>query len=224
MIIDFNITNYCNARCPTCKRFDPDKYLELAEGIKLIHMNFEDFKNVIERNKETYKDYDCYFCGEFGDPLMHPKIKEFAELANNTFKHLTIYSNGGVKKDEFFKYVIETENSITIRFGIDGLTHEINNKYRINVNTQLAFDNMFLMAKYGRAVWDYTIFEHNKHEIEDVIELANHHDILLMLRCNLRPSKFGVNRITKSDYDDFVSISKKYKDWDKVQFDTFWVN
>lgn len=225
MIIDFNITNYCNAKCPTCKRFDQDKYLELTNGLKLTHMDFEEFKRIVERDKEIYKNYICYFCGEFGDPLMHPKIKEFAEIANNSFKQLTIYSNGGVKRDEFFKYVAETNNSITIRFGIDGLTHEINNKYRINVNTELAFKNMFSMAKHRKAIWDYTIFEHNKHEIEDVIKLAAQHNLLLNLRCNLRPSRFGVNRITKSDYDEFVNISKKYKNTPyRIIFDTFWVN
>ena len=80
------------------------------------------------------------------------------------------------------------------------------------------------MAKHGKAIWDFTIFEHNKHEIEDVIKLAAQHKIHLNLRCNLRPSTFGVNRITKKDYDEFVNISKKYKDNGNLQFDTFWVN
>lgn len=224
MIIDFNITNYCNAKCPTCKRFSVENYLEIKEGLEITHMDFDEFKNVIEKNKEFFKDKCCYFCGEFGDPLMHPRIKDFAELANSVFREVVVYTNGGLNRNSFFNYVVETKNNIKVKFGIDGLTHEINNMYRINVDTHRAYENMMLLAKHNKARWDYTIFEHNKHEIEDVIKFAKDYKIELSLRCNLRPSKFGINRITQDDFNSYKELAEKYKNAAGITFDTFWVN
>ena len=47
---DFNITNYCNASCPTCKRYsmpvNPHVKNEVKEFLiqNRVHMNFDDFK------------------------------------------------------------------------------------------------------------------------------------------------------------------------------------
>jgi MoaA/NifB/PqqE/SkfB family radical SAM enzyme len=224
MIIDFNITNYCNAKCPTCKRFNPTKYLEITEGLEITHMDFDEYKTAIEHNKEYFKNKTCYFCGEFGDPLMHPRIKDFAELANDVFQEVVIYTNGGLNRDSFFNYVIGTKNNITIKFGIDGLTPVINNVYRINVDTKLAYKNMMLVAKHNKAWWDYTVFEHNQHEIEDVIKFARDNKIKLSLRCNLRPSKFGINRITEDAFNSYKELAEKYKGADGLIFNTYWIN
>lgn len=224
MNIDFNITNHCNAKCPTCKRFDADNYLEITPGLNVTHMKFEDFVETIEKNKDFFKGKIAYFCGEFGDPLMHPQIKEFAEIASEVFSELVIYTNGGLSRKDFFNFVSNTTKNIVVRFGIDGLTHEINNLYRINVNTELAFKNMFFLANYGKAVWDFTIFEHNKHEIEGVVQLAKKHNILVNIRCNLRPDFHHVKRITRKDYDDFICMMKKYDSDDMVHYDDFWVD
>ena len=225
-LIDFNITNYCNAKCPTCKRFDAVNYLEVDKNLRVFHMDYNKFKSAVESNKEYFKNTDCYFCGEFGDPMMHPKIKDFTETANNVFEHVTIFTNGGLNRADFIKYVSNTDG-VTVRFGIDGLTHEVNNLYRINVNTELAYKNMLELAKYGKAKWDYTLFEHNKHEAEDVIKFALDKNIKLMLRCNLRPSKFGIIRITNNDFYKFKDLAEKYNkevDMNLLEFDTFWID
>jgi|SaaInl3SG_22_DNA_1037383.scaffolds.fasta_scaffold23664_1 MoaA/NifB/PqqE/SkfB family radical SAM enzyme len=225
-IIDFNITNYCNAKCPTCKRFDAFNYLEVDKNLSVFHMDYKKFKKAVTANKLYFNDKECYFCGEFGDPMMHPKIKDFTEVSNNVFNCVTIFTNGGLNRPDFIEYVSST-TGVTVRFGIDGLTHKVNNLYRINVNTELAYKNMLKLAKYGKAKWDYTIFEHNKHEAEDVIKFALDNNIKLMLRCNLRPSKFGVNRITNDDFNKFKDIANKYKketDMNLLEFDTFWID
>jgi MoaA/NifB/PqqE/SkfB family radical SAM enzyme len=224
-IFDFNITNYCNAKCPTCKRFDRNNYLELVPGLKLSHMKLEDFKHVLDKNRSPFSNQLCYFCGEFGDPLMHPHITEFTQLASEIFSEVVIYTNGGINRKDFFDYFSSPDKNVTVRFGIDGLTHEVNNKYRINVNTELAYKNMLMMASRKKTLWDFTIFEHNKHEIEDVIKLVNEHkNLFLMIRCNLRPSYYGVNRIQRSDYDEFCRIADKYSKSGKIQFDKFWID
>jgi len=226
-IIDFNITNHCNAKCPTCKRFSPYDYLELDHNLKVFHMDYDRFKKIIEDNEIYFRKTTCYFCGEFGDPMMHPKIKDFAQTANTHFKNVEIYTNGALNRKEFIDYVINTKNNIVLRFGIDGLTHEINNKYRINAKTEIAFKNMLAVAKVNKAKWDYTLFEHNFHELENVIKYAIDNNIKLMIRCNLRPSVFGINRIQKQDYGKFLELAEKYKQYeleDQIEFDRFWID
>jgi MoaA/NifB/PqqE/SkfB family radical SAM enzyme len=225
MIIDFNITNFCNAKCPTCKRFDVDNYLQLTPGLKLVHMELKEFEFVLDKNRNFFYGKICYFCGEFGDPLMHPFIKEFAQLANKVFKEVVVYTNGGLNRKDFFDYSILPDNNVTIRFGIDGLTSESNNKYRIDVNTDLAYKNMFYVANHKKTLWDFTLFEHNKHEIEDIIKLVDEHsNLFLNIRCNLRPDFHGVNRIKREDYDAYCELANKYFFNDRVTFDKFWVD
>mgnify|MGYP001354797637 CR=1 FL=1 len=71
-------------------------------------------------------------------------------------------------------------------FGIDGLTDDINQKYRVNVNTNKALQNMVEASKHRYTRWDYTIFEHNFHELPSVIQLAKTHDLNLICRFNGR--------------------------------------
>ncbi len=48
--IDFSITSYCNAACPSCKRYPNfnnltiDSSTELNPKLRQIHVDFNDFK------------------------------------------------------------------------------------------------------------------------------------------------------------------------------------
>jgi len=224
-IIDFNITNFCNAKCPTCKRFSPNDYLQVDHNLKVFHMDYDEYKKILNANKKYFRNTNCFFCGEFGDPLMHPKIKEFVQTANNYFLSVVVYSNGALNRPDLIEYLTQTKNNVMIRFGIDGLTHEVNNKYRINAKTDIAYKNMLTLAKFNKAKWDYTLFEHNFHELEDVIKFALDNNIKLMLRCNLRDDFFGVNRISSKDHKFYLSMQEKYNKYivqDKLEFDTSW--
>ena len=81
-------------------------------------------------------------------------------------------------------------------FGIDGVTDEINQKYRIGVKTDLALSNMIESAKHKFTKWEYTIFEHNYHQLQYAIDFAKKYDIHIKARINGRPySKLHKNKI-----------------------------
>ena len=52
---DISITSYCNAACPSCKRYpdfgDPyiDPNQKLHQNLNQVHMDFDMFKKVIEK-------------------------------------------------------------------------------------------------------------------------------------------------------------------------------
>lgn len=214
--LDFNITNYCNARCPTCKRFDTkEKKWEFDENLNLVHMDFEKFKSIYYFNQDTFKNFTCQFAGEFGDPMMHPDVEKFIDFTCSNYKFLKINTNAGTRNPEFYKRISRHKN-LEIYFSIDGLTHEVNNRYRINVNTKRAFENMWTFHRYNKyAHWDFVIFKHNAHEVIDAIKLAQKMNIHITIKSNLRddhiPSQvFKPTEEQLIEIRNFLSNNKLY--------------
>ena len=53
---------------------------------------------------------------------------------------------------------------LTFCFSIDGITHDVNWKYREGVDWERAWRNMLTWFKHGgRGRWEYPVFEWNKH-------------------------------------------------------------
>ena len=79
--IYIEITNVCNLSCHFCaKTIRPKKY-----------MNIEEFNEILDK----IKDYTNYiYLHVMGEPLMHPKINEFIELAFKKGFLINITTNG----------------------------------------------------------------------------------------------------------------------------------
>tara|TARA_B100002019_G_scaffold86445_1_gene74893 strand:- start:3453 stop:4187 length:735 start_codon:yes stop_codon:yes gene_type:complete len=223
---DFNITNYCNAGCPTCKRYTRPNNPYEENVIKpflqqnKIHMNFSDYKKIILFNEEMFAGKDAQFCGEFGDPFMHPKIEDFTLFSCEIFDLLRINTNAGFNRKKYLKNVAHLKDKICIHFSIDGMTHETNNVYRVGVNTDLAFENMIYWNELTResrvrtsVAWDFVVFQHNLEDVEEVVDFAMKNEIFLTLKINLRKSYRNILKITKEQYEEVrkVVMKKNYK-------------
>ena len=77
------------------------------------------------------------------------------------------------------------QKKLGIVFGIDGIDHETNWKYREGVDFNRAWDNLLSFNNYGgRAVWQFIVFEHNWDQVENAIDIAetlNLHRIVFIL-------------------------------------------
>ena len=108
---DITITSYCNAACPSCKRyadhgkthFNPDE--PLHPGLNQVHMNFNEFKSIIERDIELFKYKEVTYEGELGDAMVHPEIKKFIENNIIGFGLLGLAAVGGI-------YIFESNFSL----------------------------------------------------------------------------------------------------------------
>ena len=193
ILYNFELSTYCNAKCPTCTRTMMNiKHLE--------HLSVNDFEDFVWNNyrflKKDTRKIIAKFCGEVGDPMMHPKLLTMVEIASTTFDKIEIFTNGGLRSNKFIRDILKYEKAHFI-FGIDGTTDEINQKYRIGVNTDLALSNMTESAKHRFTKWDYTIFEHNYHQLQDAIDFSKKHGIYIMARVNSRPfSKLKSEKIS----------------------------
>jgi MoaA/NifB/PqqE/SkfB family radical SAM enzyme len=193
ILYNFELTTYCNAKCPSCTR----TVLDLKN---LKHLPVSDFEDFVFNNYRFLKSDDrevvAKFCGEVGDPMMHPKLSKIIEMASIAFDKIEIFTNGGLRNNKFVKDILENPK-VHFIFGIDGTTDEVNQKYRIGVNTKLALSNMIVSAKHRFTKWDYTIFEHNYHQLQDAIDFAEDHGIYILARVNSRPfAKLNPNKLS----------------------------
>ena len=85
-----------------------------------------------------------------------------------------IHTNGGVRSEDFWRALgrVLPKGKGYVRFGIDGLENTIH-VYRRNVRWQILMRNVkAFVAAGGNAEWDYIVFRHNEHQVEQARALA----------------------------------------------------
>lgn len=164
------ITTYCNAACPQCPRninggrvnpFLPLCHLDRS----LLNDRFD--AQLCKRLRQIF------FCGSYGDPIMHPGFLDILAdfRTKNADLWLYVHTNGGVHDPDYWRTIAHImDGRGQIDFGIDGLEDTLN-VYRRNVQYQTVIDNAraFIDAG-GRAQWNFIVFRHNQHQIEQAQE------------------------------------------------------
>ncbi len=134
-IINFEISNYCNLKCPLCPR-------EVTRRPKNnIQLEYNIFEDIVFSNYSYFKNCICKFCGELGDPLTHKQIDNFIELSSKCFTDVLIFTNGSIKKSSWYRNQMKRNTNLHFHFGIDGITNDINNLYRKGSNIEKVFNN-----------------------------------------------------------------------------------
>ena len=184
--IDFALTTYCQAKCRSCARTN-EQTGEKESWLQLKHMDLDVFRQTLESSPNVHIA-DIEFCGEFGDPMMHPQIDKFIETALEFAPSVRISTNGGLRTPDWYESIAKKyKNRLEINFAIDGATHDVNWMYREGVDWHRAIDNMTsYMSAGGRGSWWFIIFEWNWHQIPEANSLANDIGIDLMVRYNNR--------------------------------------
>ena len=168
--INAELSNFCNAACPMCSRFDHEQKL-IKEITNNDHTSLDDIKfkigNKIIKNLVIFRS-----CGNLGDGTMNPECLQIYEYIKsvNAKTILTINTNGGARDSVFWKELGKL--GVRVTFSIDGL-EDTNHIYRRNVKWDKMFSNVksFISAG-GIAHWDFLIFKHNEHQIEAAEQLA----------------------------------------------------
>ena len=168
---DFAITTYCQAKCRSCARTN-ESTGEAQDWLKLKHMDFDMFKRVLETANIEF-DF-IQFCGELGDPCMHPQVEEFTDFALLHAPYVHINTNGGLRAPAWYKRVAEQYGDrLRIKFGVDGTDHDTNWLYREGVNFKRAMDNMRAFYHAGGVgKWHFLLFDWNWHQIPEAVDIA----------------------------------------------------
>ena len=166
------ITSYCNAACPQCPRNNN------GEGINprmpLCHLD----RSVIDRAFTTElcaRLRQIFFCGSYGDPIMHPDfldiLKDFRR--KNPTLWLYFHSNGGAHDPDYWAEIARIMDGYgQIDFGIDGLEDTLH-LYRRNVKYSRVIENArAFIGAGGRGQWNFIVFRHNEHQVEQAQQLG----------------------------------------------------
>ena len=167
------ITTYCNAACPQCPRNS------LGSGLNPF-MPLDHLKRTVIDTAFTYelcqRLRQVFFCGSYGDPIMHPDflgiLRDFRR--KNPTLWLYIHTNGGVHDPEYWTEIAQIMNGYgQIDFGIDGLEDTLH-LYRKNVKYHKVIENaQAYITAGGRAQWNFIVFKHNEHQVESAQHLAH---------------------------------------------------
>jgi MoaA/NifB/PqqE/SkfB family radical SAM enzyme len=173
------LTNACNAACPMCTRFHVNSPL-IRPDLTIDQITIDKFKKYFPP-EVINKCEIILFCGVHGDPGMAKDLYEICEYIAETNPKTAVRmnTNGGMRKPEFWKKLGELFAKQrqdhwrwSITWSIDGLA-DTNHLYRRNVvwENLIANAQAFIDAG-GFADWDYLIFKHNEHQIDEAKELS----------------------------------------------------
>ena len=167
------ITTYCNAACPQCPRNNngsgTNPYLSLEHlSRSVIDSAFS--KKLCTRLRQIF------FCGSYGDPIMHPAFLDILEDFRRKCPTLWLYihTNGSAHDTDYWQLLAKIINGYgQVDFNIDGLK-DTNHLYRRNTDFDKIINNATAFINTGgRAVWNYIVFEHNQHQVKEAQQLSN---------------------------------------------------
>jgi len=166
--------NACQLACPGCVHSalsKAEKRFDWGPGI-LSETMFVDFMR-------RYGPYaiEVEFCN-YGEPLLNRNTPKFIRLAKTYLLRTMLSTNIGVKHFDPEDYVNSGLDYMTV--SIDGATQSVYEKYRRKGDIETVYKNVRSLVeakkRLGRRTptvsWQYLAFEHNEHEIDDAIEMA----------------------------------------------------
>jgi MoaA/NifB/PqqE/SkfB family radical SAM enzyme len=165
--IDIESINNCNAKCPLCLRGQNMRTNDVLDWDKVVSSTSLELWSIVK---------SINFNGNTGDNLMHPKIFEIIDwCVKHSSASISIHTNGSLRSPDWWEkfglLLSQPQNKVV--FGIDGLadTHSI---YRVGTDYHKIIENAKAFIKGGgRAEWQFILFEHNAHQIEQAQQLAN---------------------------------------------------
>ena len=166
------VTTYCNAACPQCPRNNNGSGIN--PYLTLEHLP----RSVIDRAFDAElcnRLRQVFFCGSYGDPIMHPEFLDILRDFRRKCPTLWLYlhTNGGVHSTEYWQEMAKIIGGYgQVDFNIDGLG-STNQLYRRNTDFHKIINNAtaFISAG-GRAVWNFIVFEHNQDQVDQAKELS----------------------------------------------------
>jgi len=169
--LELELTSRCNAACPLCPRTNLDFSSILDHKREITIENLKQWlpKEILINVKELILK------GTFSDPLISRHIVEIIEWfnSNTNVEQINIYTNGSLRNKNFWQWLAKTlPVKSTVTFAIDGLedTHSI---YRVNTDYNKIIENAKIFIENGvTARWQFIIFKHNEHQVEDAKKLA----------------------------------------------------
>ena len=173
------ITTRCNAACPMCPRHISNGS-EINPMLPMTEITLEQFKSWFSPDflRQLHR---VYACGNYGDPVAAKDTLEIYKYIRecNDRVGLVIHTNGSARSKSWWEELATVMNGGPsgrrddyVIFSVDGLW-DTNHLYRRNTNFDKIYENMkAYTAAGGKARWDYIVFEHNEHQVNEAKQIA----------------------------------------------------
>jgi len=168
--VHLEVTTKCNARCPMCGR---NAFGVVRPALPLTELTLEDCKRIFPPAFLSQLT-NISVCGVYGDPVLANDLLKIIRYIrhNNPNLEIEIYTNGGVHSAAWWKKLARVIGNGKVVFGIDGLedTNYIHRRGTVFANI-IRNAKAFIQAG-GRAQWDFIVFRHNEHQVEQARKLS----------------------------------------------------
>lgn len=171
--VHLEITNKCNASCPMCARNQFGGAVN--PNLTPSELSLEDVKAIFPPEFIASLER-MYMCGNYGDPMSARDTLEVFEYFKsvNPGMALCMHTNASGRTPEWWNNLgkLFYGGNRTVRFSVDGL-EDTNHLYRVGTRWDKIISAMEnYIAGGGAAIWEFLVFKHNQHQIEEAEELA----------------------------------------------------
>jgi MoaA/NifB/PqqE/SkfB family radical SAM enzyme len=212
-IVALNIehTSYCNLKCPQCARVLNG---HINEHLHMSSMTLTDYMRILPPSFCKQIDH-IFFCGNYGDPLADAHFLDCVKYLKINNIRLTIYTNGSLRTMNWWKELaIILGKDDKVIFAIDGL-EDTNHIYRVGANFRKVMRNATtFIVNGGKARWDYLVFEHNHHQVEEAKEIAKTMGFHTFNEKQTKRFIADKNYKTNKGGGKFGQIIEKYGTWE----------
>lgn len=167
--VHVELTTRCNASCPQCPRNISGG--EVNPGLPLTELTLDDVERLFPQEL-LGRLRKIYACGNYGDPMVaRDTLAIFEHLRRASVAiELGMFTNGSGRTASFWADLAKVVSYV--RFSIDGL-EDTNHLYRRGTHWPRIMESVeAFIGAGGRAEWDFIVFKHNEHQIDEARALA----------------------------------------------------
>jgi MoaA/NifB/PqqE/SkfB family radical SAM enzyme len=177
--MQFELTNYCNLRCPVC----PTGSRSMNRAPRAMDVDvFERVMNEVGPYLLTASLW------AWGEPLLHRRLKEILRAARRHDVVSLLSTNGQCLNDDRVLEALTEEPPAYLIVAFDGLTDETNSKYRVGAKVAPILEGVRRLAEMKRRRglsipvlnMRYIVMKHNQHELPRLDEFARQNGFELL--------------------------------------------
>lgn len=205
--IDLEMSSLCNAKCPVCNRRQWGGIKN--NTYKETYLSLDRFKSWFDKDFIAQL-YSMQMCGNYGDSMTNPDLVPILKYIREINPKIvfTMNTNASGRDENFWTEMgkLFSINNSTLTFSVDGL-EDTNHIYRRGTHWQKIINAMnWFIKSGGTAIWEYLVFKHNQHQVDEARELAN----------TLGFSQFYAKEPLGFIKEETVKGKKRYSDWMRV--------
>ncbi|CAK0775959.1 Radical SAM core domain-containing protein [Gammaproteobacteria bacterium] len=170
-ILILETTNLCNLHCPFCLTGKG-----VSGGRETRHMGYDEAVRIIDDVADSVYLLQLY---TWGEPLLNKDTLRVVEYAKQKNLYIMLSTNATAMTPAYNRRLIEAGiDYVTV--AVDGLTQETYGRYRRGGNYEKVMANVrdllsqrqSLKAQSPFVEWQFIVFRHNEHEVEEAEGMA----------------------------------------------------